>query len=135
MLRSIVSVTFLALFLVGCGGGSGDSGTPPPAITITSSAPPAATVGSLYLLGGCGYGSRGCKPQNGFVLSASGGVGTITWTWAAAAGSSLPPGLSLAGDRIGGTPPVGSVGSYSVIVTASNSGINAAHELELYLQH
>ncbi len=30
MLRSIGSVTFLALLMVGCGGGGGDSGSPPP---------------------------------------------------------------------------------------------------------
>jgi len=30
MLRSIGSVTFLALFMVGCGGGGGDSSSPPP---------------------------------------------------------------------------------------------------------
>ena len=141
MLRSIGFVTFLALFMVGCGGGGGTTPTltsppppppppPPPALVITSSAPPAATVGSLYLHAGC-YGFH-CHPSNGFGLSASGGDGNYRWAWAAAAGSSLPPGLSLAGNRISGTPPVGSVGSYSVIVTASDGGTPAARASGTY---
>ncbi len=48
MLRSIGSVTFLALFMVGCGGGGGDSGSSPPP-------PPPAT----YTVGGTVTGLTG----------------------------------------------------------------------------
>jgi len=52
MLRSIGSVTFLALFMVGCGGGGGDSGSAPP--------PPA-----IYTVGGTVTGLSG----SGLVLN------------------------------------------------------------------
>ena len=91
-------------------------------LAITSTPPPGGTVGSPYNPKNCHRG--GCSP--GIPLSASGGVGNVTWTWAAAPGSSLPPGLSLAGNLISGTPPVGSVGTYNVIVTATDSGTPAA---------
>ena len=131
MLRSIGFLAFLALVMVGCGGGSASSTPPPPppppppsAITITSVAPPGGVVGSKYDYYRCAYVCHGGR--NGFTLSASGGIGTITWTWAAAPGSSLPPGLSLAGNLISGTPPVGSVGSYNFIVTATDGATPAA---------
>jgi hypothetical protein len=104
-----------------------------PALVITSSAPPDATVGSNYyphLVRVClqyrldpfpvciryGY-----KTVDGYPLVASGGVGTYSWSWAAAS-SSLPPGFSLQNNVITGTPPVGSVGNYPIIVTVTDSG-------------
>ena len=57
MLRSIGSVTFLALFMVGCGGGGGDSGSLPP--------PPA-----IYTVGGTVTGLSG----PGLVLQLGGGA-------------------------------------------------------------
>jgi hypothetical protein len=59
-----------------------------------------------------------------FQLTATGGVqpNGVNWSWAAAAGSSLPPGLTLSGARISGTPPVGSAGTYQVVVTVTDSG-------------
>ncbi len=128
MLRSIGLATSLA-FLVACGGGGGGGGGGTSAtITITSGLPPNGTVGT-------GYGSAGwwgCKQCSGFPLSASGGVGTVTWTWAAASGSSLPPGLSLVGYWIRGMPPVGSVGSYRVIVSATEGGTTPGTAVRQY---
>ncbi len=100
-------------------------------IQITSGAPPGATVGDVYdqRIVSCGHGH--CS-ANGFPLSASGGVGTFSWTWAAAPGSSLPPGLSLSGNLISGTPPIGSAGSYSVIVTATDGGTPSGTAVQQY---
>ena len=120
----LAAAVLVSASLFACGGGGGSTPPPPPlVITSTSALPPGGVVGSLYNSQHCGRG--GCRPPP-FQLSASGGVGTIRWTWAAAAGSSLPPGLSLAGNLISGTPLVGSVGSYSVIVTATDTGTPAA---------
>jgi hypothetical protein len=132
MSRFIGSVTFLTLFLVGCGGGDGT----PTAIevgasrgmAITSGPPPGGMVGVAYNPRNCGRGGCGYK----FALSASGGIGSYTWGWAAAPGSSLPPGLSLTGNLISGTPSVGSVGSYSVIVTATDSGTPPGAAMQPY---
>jgi len=55
-------------------------------------------------------------------LAASGGVGSYTWGWAAAPSSSLPPSFSLKNNDITGTPPVGSIGNYQIIVTVTDSG-------------
>lgn len=65
-------------------------------------------------------------PYVSTTLTASGGSGTgYSFTWAAASGSSLPPGLSLsAGGTISGTPTA--AGSYSVVVTVKDSANNTA---------
>ena len=94
-------------------------------IAITSGPPPGGVVGARYSPHEYCKGGR-CGFSYGFSLAASGGVGNVTWTWAAASGSSLPPGLSLASNVISGTPPVGSVNSYNVIVTATDGGSPAA---------
>jgi hypothetical protein len=93
-----------------------------PAIAITSGAPPGGSVGSAYNPPGRCHPGGPCN--NRFRLVASGGAGSITWTWAAAPGSSLPPGLLLAEDLISGTPL--SVGSYNIIITATDSGTPVA---------
>jgi 6-phosphogluconolactonase len=59
MLRSIGSVTFLALFMVGCGGGGGDSSSappppPPPPATYTVGGTVSGLVGSGLTLAICG---------------------------------------------------------------------------------
>jgi putative Ig domain-containing protein len=109
---------------------SSDSGEPPISVNftislsvnaagsllITNGNPPGGTVGLLYdhrcFFGHC---------FNGFFLLASGGVQPYLWSWAPAAGSSLPPGLSLSGSVIGGTPTV--AGTYHVIVTVTDSEV------------
>lgn len=89
-----------------CGGGAA---TPPPApLVITSSAPPAGTTQTAY-------GASG----SGFLLAASGGKTPYVWRWAAAAGSSLPVGLSVSNGSISGTPTT--AGSSNVIVTVTDS--------------
>lgn len=109
------------------------AGTSPPinvsaaaAITITSGTPPGGVVGSGY-----GYSFRICSSGRcgtviKFPLSASGGVGNLAWAWAAAPGSTLPPGLSLDINHISGIPATGSAGSYSVIVTVTDGGTPTA---------
>jgi len=104
MLRSIGSVTFLALFMVGCGGGS-DSGPPPPPppppVVVDASPPPAGVVSNDY----------------GFSFNASGGSPPFSWTVTAGA---LPGGLTLAPDgTLSGTPTV--VGPFNFTVKATDS--------------
>ena len=105
------------------------------ALQITSGSPPAGTVGDLYdgrRGGRCRSGSAGCVciiitgiglecfiDLHGFPLTATGGVQPYTWSWTAAPGSSLPPGLTVSNALIDGTPSA--TGSYSVIVTVTDS--------------
>ncbi len=104
----------LVLSASGCGGGSQPHITPPPpALAITSAAPPSGTVGTSY-------------DGNGFSLTASGGVAPYSWSWRAAAGSSLPSGLNLsASGLISGTPQVAV--TYDVTVTVTDSSSRPAH--------
>ena len=95
-------------------------------LAITSGAPPNGTVGSDY------SGSRkicratACLFIGGFPFTASGGVRNYTWSWAAATGSSLPPGLVLATiGFIGGQATT--AGAYNVVVTVTDSESPAAH--------
>ena len=112
MRESFAFATLSALcVLIACGGGSSapsqvQQRTPP--LAITSGTPVAGITGTAYGSGG-----------NGFILSASGGVAPYTWSWAAASGSSLPPGLNLSGNVISGTPNTS--GSFNVTVTVSDS--------------
>jgi len=134
MLRLIGSVTILSLLLVACGGESssgspaivGDSGGSGSAgsgtLAITSKSPPGGMVGVEYKTQvGC-HGGYYCPPRIGFTLSASGGNGNYSWTWAAANGSSLPSGLSFTDGKITGTPAVGSAGDHVVVVSVADSG-------------
>jgi Putative Ig domain/Galactose oxidase, central domain len=84
--------------------------TAPASLSITSTSPPQGTVDAVY--GGAG-----------FTLSGSGGVTPYTWSWTAAKGSSLPPGLSLSNGSISGTPTL--AGSYKVILTVTDSQLPA----------
>lgn len=95
-----------------CGGsyshGNGGGGGVQP-LAITSAGPPNGSVQTAYGAGG-----------NGFTAAASGGVTPYTWSWSAAAGSSLPPGLNLSSaGLISGTPT--SAGNFSVAVTVQDS--------------
>ena len=94
--------------LIACGGGQS---TPPPLppppsqsqpLTITSGSPPSGQAGA-------GYGDthtldtfRGPLQAQFFQLSASEGPGSVAWSWAAAAGSTLPPGLECCDHIFGG---------------------------------
>lgn len=96
-------------------GGSGTQ-TAPQALNIASPVPPDGTVGTLY--GG----------TQGFVFSASGGTTPYAWNWAAAPGSSLPPGLSLSANtgNISGTPVSQGVYTFTVNVRDSASPADQA---------
>src|ERR1700680_3964986 len=87
-------------------------------LSITSGAPPAGTVSVAY--GG----------SSGFPLVASGGMAPYTWSWTAAAGSALPPGLVLSGSSITGTPTLN--GSYNVTVTVTDSETQVAQTSASY---
>jgi len=101
---------------------------------ITSAAPPDGTVGIGYdrRLIRCLRGTFGCRcffgfcfrTVFGFPLAATGGTAPYTWSWVAAAGSSLPPGLNIAGTLITGTPTT--PGTYNVVVTVMDSSSPAA---------
>ena len=109
--------------------------TAPPALAITSGLLPGGTVGSAYSPRRVRVCFRGrCRYiiVYNFPLLASGGVGNYTWGWAAAPGSSVPPGLSLAGNLISGTPPIGSVGTYNVVVTVTDGGSPSAQAHAAY---
>jgi hypothetical protein len=116
---------------------TGTSGT----IVVTTTAPPAISSGPLPNgTVGTGYDPHtirvclqfrddpfpicvrfGFKQVFYFPLSATGGVGAYTWSWAPVAPSSLPPGLTLSqGNRISGTPTA--AGTYQVSVTVTDSG-------------
>ncbi len=81
MLRSIGSVTFLALLIVGCGGGGGDSSSPPPP-------PPPAT----YTVGGTITGLSG----SGLVLNSDfGGDLAVSASGSFTFGTRLPDGSAF----------------------------------------
>jgi len=112
-------------------------------LVISSGALPNATVGEGYnphLVRVCVQGTyRFClqwriETKDFFQLTATGGVqpSGVNWSWAAAAGSSLPPGLTLTGAQISGTPPVGSTGTFQVVVTVTDSGMPSAQTSTTY---
>ncbi len=84
-------------------------GTAPPSITTTSLA--GGAVGEAY----------------NATLAADGEP--ASWTWNADANSSLPPGLTLSGNSISGTPTT--TGTYNFTVTATNSGGSDSKEFTL----
>jgi hypothetical protein len=106
--------------------------TAPPA--ISSGAPPSGTVGDKYAphtikvcvaptpMGGCLQYEN--KTAFFFPLTASGGVGSKTWSWAPVDPPTLPPGLNLANGEISGTPTA--AGTYQVSVTVTDSGSPSA---------
>jgi hypothetical protein len=74
----------------------------------------------------------------GFPLGAAAGTPPYSWSWAAAPGSSLPPGIGVGSillggcslacvrvDIVGGTPTV--AGTYDVVLTVTDSAMPPAH--------
>ena len=81
-------------------------------LSITTSALNAGTYGANY---------------SATQLAAAGGVGSYTWTWAAANGSSLPQGLTLTSAGVlSGTPTA--AGTYNVVVTATDTNSYAVQQ-------
>jgi probable HAF family extracellular repeat protein len=121
--------------------------TPAGALTITSGTPPNGTVGVSY--GGTHslIKDRVTFNYSGWPLAATGGAPGYNWSWSAAQGSSLPPGLSVTVLKlmyggtlrccvtayvpvIGGTPTA--AGTYHVIVTVTDSGSPVAQASAIY---
>src|SRR5215831_315 len=101
--------------LAGCGGASGSQRTQP--LAITSAAPPYGFVGGAYA-------------GAGFPLTATGGAGGYTWSWAPAPGSALPPGLTLSNATIAGMPTTAN--TYNVVITVTDSRstrVNASSQI------
>ena len=104
MLRLIGSVTFLALLMVGCGGGGGSNGPGQP--TITAGSPPAGATGIVY-------------PGYTFTV-ASGGASPFTWSETGA----LPPGMGLdSAGQLGGTPMTAGTYAFTVKVADSSNPV------------
>ncbi|HUY82462.1 MAG TPA: putative Ig domain-containing protein [Acidobacteriaceae bacterium] len=109
------------------------TGTPSFSVTVTDSASNTTTVAFTMTIDAgvtitttslpSGYQGTAYPGAN---LAATGGTGSgYTWTWAAAGGSTLPPGLSLSsGGAISGTP-TGS-GTFNIVFTVSDSASNTA---------
>jgi hypothetical protein len=133
-------IATVAMSLQSCGGGSSSNSTPPsqvPAtpLAIASSNPPSGVIDNSYAIpvpcGATGNSAVSCI--FGFPLSASGGKSPYSWSWVAASGSTLPPGLGLMLGTVGVTmnlAPVGgtliegtptAVGTYNVVVTVTDA--------------
>jgi large repetitive protein len=104
--------------LVGCGGGMDRPPVQP--VTIISQAPPDGTLGASY------------AGTQGFSFAARGGTQPYAWSWTAAAGSSLPPGLSLSAGTgaVAGTPET--TGVYMVTVSVKDSSAPASQASMTY---
>ena len=102
--------------------------TQPGELLITSGPLPGGLVGFPY----GGHHFVGQWQFYGFPLGAAAGTPPYSWSWAAAPGSSLPPGLNVGSillggcslacvrvDIVGGTPTV--AGTYDVVVTVTDS--------------
>ena len=104
--------------LVGCGGGMDRPPVHP--VTIISQAPPDGTLGASY------------AGTQGFSFAAQGGTPPYAWSWTAATGSSLPPGLSLSTGTgaVAGTPAT--IGVYMVTVSVKDSSAPASQTSMTY---
>ena len=114
----VLNCAFLLCLLVGCGGGVDRPPSQP--VTIISQAPPDGTLGANY------------AGTQGFSFAARGGTPPYAWSWTAAAGSSLPPGLSLSAGTgaVAGTPAT--IGAYLVTVSVKDSSAPASQASMTY---
>jgi large repetitive protein len=108
----MTALLFALCLLSSCGGGS-PTLAPSAPLAITSGAPPSGETGNAY------------AGAAGFSFVASGGVAPYKWNWAPATGSSVPVGLTLAGNLLSGTPTAS--GIYVIVVTVTDSASPAAH--------
>jgi large repetitive protein len=116
-------------------------------VSLTIAEVPALTLDTTSLPGGkvgADYGYQKCHTVEreecifGYPLNASGGNGTYVWTWAAAPGSSLPPGLDIRfyywlyprdEYQVVGKPTA--AGTYNVIVTVTDSELPTAKHVSV----
>lgn len=104
-----------------------DSASNSGAATLSITIKAGITIDSITLP--TGYAGSSYPPTGGSsTMSATGGTGTYTWSLAAASGSSVPSGLSInsSSGLISGTLATGSAGTYSVVVTATDTASNTA---------
>jgi hypothetical protein len=101
------------------------------ALKITSGRLPTGIVGSRYSPH-CTIGLPFCRQiEFGFQLTASGGTQPYVWSWTAAAGSSLPPGVALSSaGMVSGKPAL--AGTYDVVVVVSDSASPVAQASASY---
>ena len=112
-------VVLACALLTACGGGTAGRPLVQP-LTIVSLAPPDGTQGASY------------AGTQGFSFAARGGTPPYEWSWTAATGSSLPPGLSLSASTgtVGGIPAT--AGVYRVTVRVQDSGTPATQASMTY---
>src|SRR5579859_2730073 len=121
------------------------------ALAITSHTPPGGTVGVRYdqhIIQVCTI-FRQCFAEKvyGFPLTASGGISPYNWSWAAAAGSSLPAGLNVANPLNSNCPQLVTIfspkpaciygtptapGTFNVVLTVTDSGLPAVQTTANY---
>jgi hypothetical protein len=114
--------------------------TAPVALEIINGALPDGAVGISYHEDCVITSGRGCQEVSVNPLEATGGVPPYLWSWAAASGSSLPPGLAISSffrcqttrnqivpcAAIEGTPST--AGTYNVALTVTDSASPAAQK-------
>jgi hypothetical protein len=117
--------------------------TAPAALGILNATLPDGAVGILYHEV-CIVIPLGCQEASVNPLEAAGGVPPYRWSWAAAPGSSLPPGLAISSffrcrtnrnqtvpcAAIEGTPSA--PGTYNVVLTVTDSATPAAQKSRQY---
>jgi hypothetical protein len=120
---SVAATTPLALSL-NCNNTSGGC--------ASTTTPPNGVVGNLYYPHVTHCTLFHCTTGYGFPLAGTGGVPPFNWSWAAAVGSSLPPGLSVSNspNQISGTPT--QIGTYNIVLTVSDSGLPSAQTSQNY---
>jgi len=108
-------------------------------LTINSGPLPAGQVGTFYGQSHTVRSARGPITVTFFQLSAGGGATNLSWSWSAAQGSSLPPGLACCRESFGGGIPFGRgvvvngaiagvptvPGNYDVVISVSDNGAPA----------
>jgi hypothetical protein len=98
----------------------------------STTTPPNGVAGNLYYPHVTRCILFHCILVYGFPLAVTGGVPPFNWSWAAAAGSSLPPGLNVTNspNQISGTPM--QPGTYNIVLTVVDSGLPSAQASQNY---
>ena len=98
----------------------------------STTTPPNGVAGNLYYPHVTHCILFHCFTGYGFPLAATGGVPPFSWSWAAAAGSSLPPGLNVSNspNQISGKPT--QTGTFNIVLTVSDSGLPSVQTSQNY---